>query len=108
VSSLQALNLIVLNRLKRRQRVSNGKPASIRDLSMEKKYTATPQKTVDENVDASTMGVHLGDQALLDLTDRENDEVSVCTQVKWLVLIMRSLCMSTRCVECFVLYVYLY
>lgn len=78
VPSLQTLNLMVLNKLKRRQRVSNGKPASIRDISMEKKYEAAPSRVFDDSkMETSTSGVHLGDMGLLDLTDRENDEVCV-------------------------------
>jgi len=72
---LQVLNLMLLNKAKSRQRVKNGKPADIRDLSMEKKYSASAKHVADDKMETSTTGVHLGDQGLLDMTDRENDEV---------------------------------
>jgi hypothetical protein len=77
-SSLQTLNLMVLNKLKKRQRVNNGKPANIPDISMEKKYVTEPTKVLDNSkMETYTTGVHLGDLGLLDLTDRENDEVCI-------------------------------
>ena len=57
---LQALNLWFLNKLQRKKRIANGKPADIKDTSMNHTYTAE-----DEG---------LGEDAFLDLTDRKNDE----------------------------------
>lgn len=57
---LQFVNLWVLNKLQRKKRVRNGKPADIRDYSMEQRYVA--------------QGVGEGGNSLLDLTDRKNDE----------------------------------
>jgi len=76
---LQAGNLMVLNRWQERKRVQHGKPAKLLDHSMEKTY-----HDADEQLD-STVGVaegegapghhsRIGDQAFLDLTDRQNDE----------------------------------
>lgn len=65
---IQAANLVFLNHLQERKRVANGKPAKIKDLSMTKHYQQT-----DEDVEASEQ-THLGDKALLDLSDRKNDE----------------------------------
>ena len=65
---IQAANLMFLNKLQERKRVSNGKPAKIRDLSMENHYHQS-EEDVEENSHA-----HLGDKALLDLSDRKNDE----------------------------------
>ncbi|KAF9016943.1 MFS general substrate transporter [Hymenopellis radicata] len=72
---LQVVNFMILNRLKERERVKNGKPAKIHDASMEKKYTQKAEEKMDESkLESSTTGAHLGDNAFLDLTDRENDE----------------------------------
>jgi hypothetical protein len=65
---------MVLNKLKRRQRVKNGKPSDLHDSSMDKRF-AQQAHTEAGATDASTGGVVLGQNALLDLTDRENDEV---------------------------------
>ncbi|KAI4527611.1 MFS general substrate transporter [Schizophyllum commune Loenen D] len=72
----QIFNMIALNKLKARERVKNGKPANIRDLSMEKKYTAHVEEVKDDSkLEASTTGAALGDNAFLDLTDKQNDEL---------------------------------
>jgi hypothetical protein len=55
-----------LNKLQERKRVKNGKPAKIRDLSMEHRYVANAQGGEDEG--------QLGQNAFLDLTDSKNDE----------------------------------
>ncbi|KAJ7082635.1 major facilitator superfamily domain-containing protein [Mycena belliarum] len=74
--ALQIFNFFVLNRMKRAERVRNGKPADFHDASMDKRFRqhVTPTTTDVDKLAASTMGVVLGDNALLDLTDRENDE----------------------------------
>ncbi len=60
-----------LNKLKERERVRNGKPAKLVDRSMHAKYVSGD---VDENGEKGAGGVHLGDQAFSDMTDRQNDE----------------------------------
>lgn len=65
---IQAANLMFLNKLQERKRVANGKPAKIKDLSMTDHYEQT-NEDVESNEHA-----HLGDKALLDLSDRKNDE----------------------------------
>ncbi|KIY71116.1 putative MFS transporter [Cylindrobasidium torrendii FP15055 ss-10] len=73
---LQIINFWVLNRMKSRERVKNGKPAKIHDSSMDKKFRVFQKdETKDtDKVEASTTGVQLGENAFLDLTDRQNDE----------------------------------
>ena len=79
---IQAGNLMFLNKLQERKRVKNGKPAKIKDRSMEAKYYGG-----DDDSDLESTGVavgdpqavqdhhaRVGDQAFLDLTDRKNDE----------------------------------
>ena len=79
---IQAANLMFLNKLQERKRVKNGKPAKLKDRSMEDKY-----HDADDEVDEASIGVKegdltappghhtkIGDQAFLDLTDRKNDE----------------------------------
>lgn len=56
----QLANLVVLNKLQAKKRVSNGKPAKIHDVSMENTYVG---------IDTEGVGQHA-----FDLTDRENDE----------------------------------
>ncbi len=68
LTGIQAANLLFLNKLQERKRVANGKPAKIKDLSMEKHYVRS-----EADVEASEQ-MQLGDKALLDLPDRENDE----------------------------------
>ncbi|KIL88641.1 hypothetical protein FAVG1_07888 [Fusarium avenaceum] len=63
---LQLVNLMFLNKLQERKRVKNGKPAKIRDLSMEHRYVANAQEGENEG--------QLGQNAFLDLTDSKNDE----------------------------------
>ncbi|KAK8050904.1 hypothetical protein PG993_002289 [Apiospora rasikravindrae] len=96
---LQAANLFFLNRLQSRRRVRNGKPAHIKDTSMEDRYEAVGDEddgasravgtaeggVVDaeagkpsEAAEAVEVGggahTRIGDNAFLDLTDRQNDE----------------------------------
>jgi MFS family permease len=61
----------LLNKLKEKERVRNGKPAKLVDRSMNAKYVSGD---VDENGEMGAGGAHLGDQAFADLTDRQNDE----------------------------------
>lgn len=60
---MQVVNLYFLNKLQEKKRVKNGKPAKIHDHSMEHRYTA-----------ATDGNEGLMQNALLDLTDRKNDE----------------------------------
>ena len=79
---IQAANLMFLNKLQERKRVKNGKPRKIKDRSMEHKYHDADEQPDEENVGVAegdpeaTPGHHarIGDQAFLDLTDRQNDE----------------------------------
>ena len=52
---LQAANLMFLNKLQERKRVKNGKPAKIKDLSMESKY-----HDIDDEPDEEGVGVAVG------------------------------------------------
>ncbi|KAJ8097236.1 major facilitator superfamily domain-containing protein [Lipomyces tetrasporus] len=66
---IQWANLVVLNKMQERKRVRNGKQAKMVDHSMQDRY----QSVEDENVEEQEQN-RLGDNAFLDLTDRENDE----------------------------------
>lgn len=57
------ITLVILNRVRRRQRVANGKPEVINDTSMSAHYQNYGEG--DEVI---------GQNALLDLTDYQNDE----------------------------------
>ncbi|KAI5477205.1 hypothetical protein MNV49_006649, partial [Pseudohyphozyma bogoriensis] len=61
ITVLQIFNFMVLNKRKEKQRVANGKPAKLADLSMTDKYEAATD-------------VHQGELAFLDYTDKELDE----------------------------------
>ncbi|KAK2001946.1 MFS general substrate transporter [Colletotrichum falcatum] len=65
IIGLQVVNLFFCNKAQERKRVANGKPRKIKDLSMEHTYTSAQN---DES------GVQLGENAFLDMTDRQNDE----------------------------------
>jgi hypothetical protein len=65
---IQLANLIVLNKLQQKKRVRNGKPAILKDHSMQDKYVGYEEE--NETAD----GPKLGEGAFLDLTDRKNDE----------------------------------
>ncbi|PYI27877.1 putative MFS transporter [Aspergillus indologenus CBS 114.80] len=67
VTLLQWANLVVLNRMQERRRVKNGKPAKLQDLSMR-------SGVLTEGDGAPTTTEETGQQGLMDLTDRENDE----------------------------------
>jgi len=72
---LQTVNFVILNRMKQRQRVRNGKPAVIHDSSMDKRYRQRAQSQIDrDNLEVSAFGVRLGDNSFRQLTDQENDQ----------------------------------
>lgn len=62
-------NLVVLNRMQERRRVRNGKPAKMVDRSMMNQYQEEGAQEDGEDGEQQ-----IGDNAFLDLTDRENDE----------------------------------
>ncbi|KAL7940166.1 putative MFS transporter [Trichoderma barbatum] len=84
VVAIQWANLVVLNKLQEKKRVRNGKKAKVVDHSMDSTYRAMDEINTDEelviaqeNADATAECVgdtRLGEQAFLDLTDRQNDE----------------------------------
>lgn len=84
VVAIQWANLIVLNKLQSKKRVRNGKKAIVVDHSMDATYRAMDENNADEEIviaeeNAAGAAQHagdarLGEQAFLDLTDRENDE----------------------------------
>ncbi|KAK7998359.1 dienelactone hydrolase family protein [Apiospora arundinis] len=100
---LQLGNLVFLNRRQAARRVRNGKPAHIKDTSMEDRYEAVDEAVVNdsnsgaagptmtvgggagdstdakpaqsaEGIEVGTSHTRIGDNAFLDLTDRQNDE----------------------------------
>ena len=90
-SVIQAANLAFLNKLQERRRVRNGKPAKIKDTSMDDEYqgldaaeAASPSQ--DAVLEGTAEGVaaaqvenghlrqRLGENAFADITDRQNDE----------------------------------
>ena len=60
-----------LNKLQQRKRVKNGKAAVIKDHSMQDDYEGYDE---DEVVAEDGHRERLGENGLLDLTDRQNDE----------------------------------
>lgn len=68
---IQWVNLIFLNKLQERKRVRNGKPAKMVDHSMQSHYHDIEEFNADGEQGANQT---VGEQAFLDLTDRENDE----------------------------------
>ncbi|KAG5304326.1 MFS transporter [Histoplasma capsulatum G186AR] len=68
---LQAGNLVLLNQVQKKRRIADGKEAAIVDRSMEERYIHT-----DESNGHGGAGGRENpqDHALLDLTDRENNE----------------------------------
>ncbi|KAL6699302.1 putative MFS transporter [Trichoderma pleuroticola] len=84
VVAIQWANLIVLNKLQEKRRVRNGKKAKVVDHSMDSTYqTMDERNMVEEAVIAQEDAAgtvefvgeaRLGEQAFLDLTDRQNDE----------------------------------
>lgn len=80
---IQWANLVFLNKLQERRRVRNGKKAKVVDHSMESTYRAAAETRDDEDVcgrgvlgasDCASDEQAGGEQAFLDLTDRQNDE----------------------------------
>lgn len=79
---IQLGNLMFLNKLQERKRVKNGKPAKIKDRSMDSKYHDADEQPEDfatgtAEGDPQARPAHharIGDNAFLDLTDRQNDE----------------------------------
>ncbi|KKP07876.1 hypothetical protein THAR02_00084 [Trichoderma harzianum] len=84
VVAIQWANLIVLNKLQEKKRVRNGKKAKVVDHSMDSTYQTMDERTTveeavitEENAAGTVEFVgeaRLGEQAFLDLTDRQNDE----------------------------------
>ncbi|KAL2756078.1 hypothetical protein ACRALDRAFT_1050650 [Sodiomyces alcalophilus JCM 7366] len=66
IVGLQVAWLFFLNKRQERRRVKNGKPAKLRDLSMEHRYVS--------NREEGETGAPLGENAFKDLTDSKNDE----------------------------------
>lgn len=72
---LQAANLMFLNKLQERKRVANGKPQKIKDKSMQDDFQDDDeQQTSGDFGETPPAYTRIGDQAFLDLTDRQNDE----------------------------------
>lgn len=87
VTVIQAGNLMFLNKLQEKKRVKVGKPAKIKDLSMESHYKDLTEDTsgegqgvmggdesVAEQGHGPTHHAHVGDNAFLDLSDRKNED----------------------------------
>ena len=70
---IQWANLVFLNKLQERRRVQNGKVGKMVDHSMQSRYQGMEE---DDNLatDEGERREKVGDNAFLDLTDRENDE----------------------------------
>ncbi|KAK9351013.1 major facilitator superfamily domain-containing protein [Lipomyces doorenjongii] len=66
---IQWANLVFLNKVQERKRLRNGKKAKVIDHSMQDHYHSLDKENVEEQAQN-----RLGDNAFLDLTDRENDE----------------------------------
>ncbi|KAK9349745.1 major facilitator superfamily domain-containing protein [Lipomyces doorenjongii] len=66
---IQLANLVFLNKMQERKRVRNGKKAKMVDHSMQNHYDSIDKENVEEEAQN-----RLGDNAFLDMTDRENDE----------------------------------
>ncbi|RLL96885.1 hypothetical protein CFD26_106693 [Aspergillus turcosus] len=64
---IQWANLVLLNKLQEKKRVRNGKPAKMVDRSMQNRYRGA-------GGDEEDMQQEVGNNGLLDITDRENDE----------------------------------
>lgn len=68
IIGLTTLDLVYLNRQQGNRRVRNGKPRDITDMSMQRTFAGVSAE------DGSDGAVRLGENAFLDLTDRQNDE----------------------------------
>ncbi|KAK3717677.1 hypothetical protein LTR37_005744 [Vermiconidia calcicola] len=84
---LQVANLMFLNKLQERKRVKNGKPRYIKDRSMEDEYHDADEQPDEDDVAGTGVAegaeveggrrpshVRIGENAFLDMTDRQNDE----------------------------------
>ncbi|POR37076.1 Putative transporter [Tolypocladium paradoxum] len=78
---IQWANLMVLNKLQEKRRVKNGKKAKVVDHSMQSHYHGIQDSSGEGDeihvVEEGSGGVpetRLGENAFLDMTDRENDE----------------------------------
>lgn len=102
-SSITEALLWALNKQKEKERVANGKPAKIQDLSMNSKYEARQIYQASPGEDGETEGPRLGDNAFADLTDRQNDEVSdsscVCAPTCLLMIGMGTLTVCIHVLE---------
>ncbi|RJE25696.1 Major Facilitator Superfamily [Aspergillus sclerotialis] len=67
---IQWANLMVLNKMQARRRVRNGKRAEVVDHSMQDRYHGMEEDNMVEEAETE----QVGNNAFLDLTDRENDE----------------------------------
>ncbi|KAK2802195.1 hypothetical protein FQN51_004877 [Onygenales sp. PD_10] len=68
---IQVANLWMLNKMQEKRRVADGKQAVIVDRSMGDRYVGLDEGGEEED---GGSGQRLGDNAFLDLTDRENNE----------------------------------
>lgn len=73
---MQVVNLWVLNKMKEKERVKNGKPKKLKDHSMESRYVDFAEGNEQDAgvLNQEVVGERLGEQAFLDLTDKLNDE----------------------------------
>ncbi|KAJ6441199.1 MFS transporter [Purpureocillium lavendulum] len=78
---MQWANLMVLNKFQEKRRVKNGKKAKVVDRSMQDHYHGVRDagddmeiRPVEEGVVEAEPEPKLGENAFLDMTDRENDE----------------------------------
>ncbi|KAH6611372.1 mfs transporter [Trichoderma cornu-damae] len=77
VIAIQWANLIFLNKMQAKARVHHGKQAEVIDRSMQDHYHTARHhgdRVLQDTEGAGEKGGHLGQNAILDLTDRENDE----------------------------------
>ncbi|KAH8823476.1 permease of the major facilitator superfamily [Flagelloscypha sp. PMI_526] len=69
---LQTLNLMFLNKLQKRKRVNNGKPAKLKDMSMNKHFVVHTEDSEGQMDEVDDPVTAVGNE---DRTDRENDEI---------------------------------
>jgi hypothetical protein len=70
---IQWANLVFLNQLQARRRVRNGKKAVMVDHSMQNHYHEIEEGNMEDD-ETGHGTANIGDNAFLDLTDRQNDE----------------------------------
>ncbi|KAL2833910.1 major facilitator superfamily domain-containing protein [Aspergillus cavernicola] len=68
---LQWAVLVYLNRSQERRRIANGKPGKMEDRSMQQQFHQADEGLAVENGEGEQQ---IGNNAFMDLTDRENDE----------------------------------